>query len=72
VAVVVSAGLSYLLLRRQRDAVAVEVAAHLQQRQQRRAGRIDLDAAAEDAAVDAAPEGTERTGTGLETDRPRG
>ena len=50
--VVISAALSYVLLRRQRDAVAVRVARTIERRQARR-GAPDADNAAEDAALDA-------------------
>jgi hypothetical protein len=52
-AVFISAGLSYLLLRRQRDAVAAQVAERISQRLARRADHPDPDAVAEDALVDA-------------------
>jgi hypothetical protein len=52
-AALVSAGLSYVLLRRRRDAVAASLAERLQQRAAARAaGPTDADTAAEDAAAD--------------------
>jgi len=61
--VVVSAGLSYVLLRRQRDAVALRVAETVERR---RAGRRpDADAEAEDAALDSRTDSrTDNSATG--------
>jgi hypothetical protein len=50
--VVLSAGLSYVLLRRQRDAVAVQVAETIERRR-RQGPRPDADSRAEDESLDA-------------------
>jgi len=63
-AAVVSMALSYVLLRRQRDAVAAQLAERIQRRTERRGAPKGADEEVEDAAVD-------RTSNGADPASPR-